>query len=67
MNVGMKSSSLFDLEAYVQHMALGLALTLDSDSFAGVVRNLTQLEAIAPLVMDFSLPPDVELAPTFQP
>ncbi|HEY9698516.1 MAG TPA: DUF4089 domain-containing protein [Trichocoleus sp.] len=61
------SQSEVDIEALVDLMASLLDLPLDPDHRPGVIANLERTRSIAQLVMEFPLPDDIEVAPTFQP
>jgi hypothetical protein len=61
------TEKILDIEQYVEQMALVLDLSLDPSHKPGVVDNMTRTAAIAQLVLEFSLPPDLEVAPVFQP
>lgn len=52
---------------YVDQMALLLDLQLQPEYRSGVVENFERIMMIAQLVNDFSLPPEIEAAPVFQP
>jgi len=60
-------SDLTTIAAYVDHLAPLLGLTLTPEQREGVIRNLAVTFAVAPLVMDFPLPDDVDAGPVFQP
>ncbi len=55
------------MDRWVDCWAAAIALPISLDSKPGVVKNLVRLQAIAPLVMDFPLAPDLEQSPTFDP
>jgi hypothetical protein len=61
------SQSEVDIGALVDLMASLLDLPLDPDHRPGVIANLERTRSIAQLVMEFPLPDDIEVAPTFQP
>ncbi len=56
-----------DWSIYVDQAAQGIGLPLAPEHCPGVIDNFTRIAAIAQLVMEVSLPPDLEAAPTFQP
>lgn len=62
---GVKES--LNPDTYVSQMALVLNLPLDREYRTGVVENFASIAAIAQLVLEFPLPDQVEVAPTFQP
>jgi hypothetical protein len=55
------------IAAYVEQMAAILDLPLPPDCRDGVIDNVQRTRAIAQLVLEFPLPPDIEVAPTFEP
>ncbi|HEY9622162.1 MAG TPA: DUF4089 domain-containing protein [Crinalium sp.] len=57
----------FNVETYVEQMALILDLPIDPAHKQGVIDNMTRTAAIAQLVLEFPLPSDIEVAPVFQP
>lgn len=57
----------FDVGEYVDLMALLLDLQLRDEYRDGVVANFERIMAIAQVVNEFSLPEDIEAAPTFEP
>jgi hypothetical protein len=61
------SPSAIDYAAYVEQTADLLGLALPDEYRDSVIDNFTQLSAIAQPVMDFSLPPHIEIAPVFKP
>ncbi|MGH2412360.1 MAG: DUF4089 domain-containing protein [Microcystaceae cyanobacterium] len=52
---------------YVQQAAQLLNLPIALEYLPSVVDNWTRIAAIAPLVTEFTLPEDIEAAPTFEP
>jgi hypothetical protein len=59
--------STFDAAKHVDHMAAVLGLAIDPAYMPGVVANMARTDEITRLVIDFPLPDDAELAPTFHP
>lgn len=59
--------SEFDAETYVDQMAALIGLPLPAETRAGVIENVQRMQAIAPLVLEFPLPDDLEIAPVFEP
>ena len=59
-------TDLAAIEAYVDHAAPLVGLTLTPEQRGGVVRNLATTLAVAQLVLDFPLPDDVDAAPVFE-
>jgi len=59
-------TDLAAIEAYVDHAASLVGLTLTPEQRDGVVRNLATTFAVAQLVLDFPLPDDVDAAPVFE-
>ncbi|MGB3509362.1 MAG: DUF4089 domain-containing protein [Microcoleaceae cyanobacterium] len=56
-----------NIEKYVEFTAELINLPLQPEHFPGVVENLERIAAIAKLVIDFPLPPEIEAAPKFDP
>lgn len=56
-----------DLTQYVDQMSQVLGLPIPDEYRQGVIENVARTAAIAQLVLDFPLPPEVEAAPIFQP
>ncbi|GAB4239176.1 MAG: hypothetical protein Kow00121_65910 [Elainellaceae cyanobacterium] len=56
-----------DFSELVDLLSQVLELPIAPEYRPGVVANLERTAAIAHLVMDFPLPDDVEIAPSFQP
>ncbi len=54
-----------NIEKYVELTAELINLPLQSEHFPGVVANMERIAAIAQLVIDFPLPPEIEPAPKF--
>ncbi|BBD66175.1 hypothetical protein NIES4072_01460 [Nostoc commune NIES-4072] len=57
----------FNVDEYVDLMALLLDLQLRDEYRDGVVANFERISAIANLVNSFPLPEDIEVAPVFEP
>ena len=57
----------FDWSSYVEAMATLHGLPLDARRRAEVVRQMTNIEALARRFMDFPLEPEIESAPVFRP
>ncbi len=57
----------FDAEAYVDHMAAVMGLTIAPEWRASVVANVTATEAIAATILSFPLSDHDEPAPVFEP
>lgn len=56
-----------DMAVLVDQMAKLLALPIAPDYRPGVIANLERSATIAQLVLEFSIPDNIEAAPTFQP
>ncbi|NEP46016.1 MULTISPECIES: DUF4089 domain-containing protein [Okeania] len=56
-----------NIEKYVECTAELINLPLQPEHLPGVVENLEKIAAIAQLVIDFPLPPEIEQAPKFDP
>lgn len=56
-----------DYAVYVEQTAQLLGIKIPEEYQEGVVENMTQLSAIAQQVMEFPLPPNIEIAPVFKP
>jgi hypothetical protein len=54
-----------DNETYVKLMAEAVGLPIPPEYFAGTLANFNRAAAMAALVMQSPLPPDVEPAPVF--
>ncbi len=54
-----------NIEKYVELTAELINLPLQSEHFPGVIANMERIAAIAQLVIDFPLPPEIESAPKF--
>ncbi len=52
---------------FVNQMAAAIGLPLQPEHRQGVIDNLDRIMAIAPLVTEFPLPEDIEIAPIFEP
>ena len=59
-------NDLAAIEAYVDHVAPLMGLTLTPEQRDGVVKNLATTFAVAQLVLEFPLPDDVDAAPVFE-
>lgn len=57
----------FDLDEYVDQMALLLDLPLNPEHRPGVVENFVRIMAIAQIVREFPVPIETEAAPVFRP
>jgi hypothetical protein len=57
----------FDVDEYVDQMALLLDLQLRDEYRDGVVANFERIRAIANLVNEFPLAEEIEAAPIFEP
>jgi hypothetical protein len=55
------------LEHYVDHAAQLMGLSIAPDYRPGVIENMETLMAIAQMIHEFPLAPDVEAAPVFMP
>jgi hypothetical protein len=58
---------MVNVEEYVDRTAELINLPLDPEYRPGVVVNFERIAAIARLVTEFPLPPEVEVAPVFEP
>ncbi len=58
---------MINIEEYVDRTAELINLPLDPEHRPGVVVNFERIAAIARLVTEFPLPPEVEVAPVFEP
>jgi len=58
---------MVNVEEYVDRTAELINLPLDAEHRPGVVVNFERIAAIARLVTEFPLPPEVEVAPVFEP
>ena len=58
---------MINVEEYVDRTAELINLPLEPEYRPGVVVNFERIVAIARLVTEFSLPPEVEAAPVFEP
>jgi len=57
----------FDAEQYVEQAAALVGLPLHPEHKPGVIANMSRIQKVASLFLDFPLPDDVEAAPVFQP
>ena len=55
-----------NIEKYVELTAELINLPLQLEHLSGVVENLERIAAIAKLVTDFPIPPEIEPAPKFE-
>ncbi|MGL5059836.1 MAG: DUF4089 domain-containing protein [Microcoleus sp.] len=58
---------MINIEEYVDRTAELIDLPLNPEHRPGVVVNFERIVAIARLVNEFPLPPEVEAAPVFEP
>ena len=58
---------MINIEEYVDRTAELINLPLDPEHRPGVVVNFQRIVAIVQLVTEFPLPPEVEVAPLFEP
>jgi hypothetical protein len=58
---------MVNVEEYVDRTAELINLPLDPEYRQGVVVNFERIAEIARLVTEFPLPPEVEVAPVFEP
>ncbi len=58
---------MVNVEEYVDRTAELINLPLEPEHRPGVVVNFERIAAIARLVTEFPLPPEVEVAPVFEP
>jgi hypothetical protein len=63
----MPDPVMADYAAYVDRTAEMLGITIAPNQRQGVIDNVMRTAAIAQLVMEFPLPPDLEAAPQFEP
>lgn len=56
-----------DWSLYLDQMAMTMGLSITPACRPGVLANLERTAAIAQRVMEFPLPPSIEIAPTFDP
>ncbi|MEO1144747.1 MAG: DUF4089 domain-containing protein [Cyanobacteria bacterium J06638_22] len=55
------------IATYVDQMAVLIDLPIPPDCREEVIANVMRTKAIAQLFLDFPVPDDVEMAPTFDP
>jgi hypothetical protein len=55
------------IASYVDQMAVLIDLPIPPDCREEVIANVMRTKAIAQLFLDFPVPDDVEIAPTFDP
>ncbi|MDF5719143.1 MAG: DUF4089 domain-containing protein [Rhizonema sp. PD37] len=60
-------SKKFDIDNYIDLMALLLDLQLRDEDRDGVIANFEKIKAIAQLVNEFPLPEHIEASPVFEP
>ncbi|GAB4476056.1 MAG: hypothetical protein OHK0037_37560 [Elainellaceae cyanobacterium] len=65
--LSMSFSNSIDLERYAEQAAALMGLPIPDDCKPGVIANLERTAAIAQLVLEFPLPPEVEGAAVFVP
>jgi hypothetical protein len=56
-----------DWSTYVDQTSIALSLPIAPEYKPGVVANLERTETIAQLFLEFPLPSEIEIAPTFEP
>lgn len=56
-----------DVSAFVDQMAAIVDLPLQAEHRPGVVANFERIHLVAQWVMEFPLPEEIEVAPTFEP
>ena len=56
-----------DVALYVDQMAHMINLPIPSEYREGVIENYARIQPIAQLMLEFPLPADTDIAPTFQP
>lgn len=61
------SDAAMNVPQLVDLMAQAIQLPLDPEHRPGVVANFERTMTIAQLVMEFSLPEEIEAAPVFEP
>ncbi len=61
------SPASINWSAYVKQMSIALQLPIAPEYEPGVVANLERTAAIAQLFLEFPLPSEIEIAPTFEP
>jgi len=59
--------TMINIEEYVDRTAELINLPLDPEHRPGVVVNFERIVAIAQLVTEFPLPPEIEAAAVFEP
>ena len=67
MDYQLMTEKPLELDEYVEQMAQLLDLPLTPEYRPGVVENFTKIAANATLLMEFTLPEDIEPAPVFEP
>lgn len=63
----MSQPDSIDIPSLVDLMSQLLDLPIAPDHRPGVIANLERTASIAQLVLEFPIPDEVEVAPTFQP
>jgi hypothetical protein len=66
-SVNQSSQSSEDVANYIEQTSNLINLPLYPDHLPGVVENFHQLQMIAQLFLDYSIPEDIEAAARFQP
>lgn len=56
-----------DREIWLEQMAHLIELPIPTEYRDGVLENLERIQTIAQLVLEFPLPEEIQLAPTFEP
>jgi hypothetical protein len=67
MEVASTPTADFDIQAYVDQMALLLDLKIPPEIRPSVIENFERIVAIAQPVLDFELPDGLEPATIFEP
>ncbi|WP_017302827.1 DUF4089 domain-containing protein [Spirulina subsalsa] len=62
-----EKESQSNLREYVQQVSGLMNLTIAPEYWVGIIQNLEQMGEIAPLVMEFPLPEEIESVPVFEP
>ncbi len=62
----MENSSM-EIQQYVEQTAKIMNLSIAPDYLPGVVDNLDRISKMSQLMMNFELPPTIEVAPIFKP
>lgn len=61
------TQQILDPAAYVDQMAIALALPIAPEYRLGVIDNVARIATIAQLVLEFPLPDEIVAAPVFEP